>query len=60
MLSVNMASQAQMTLWSMTRSPLIYGADMRSASLTQDDFALMLNPEVLAITKTSTKNRPGP
>jgi len=50
--------QAQMTLWSIARSPLIYGADIRSASLTTDDFALMLNPEVLNITKSSTKNLP--
>ena len=50
--------QAQMTLWTIARSPLIYGADLRSPLLTAADFALMTNPEALAITKASTKNRP--
>ena len=50
--------RAQMTLWTIARSPLIYGADLRSPSLTKADFALMTNPEALAITNASTKNRP--
>ena len=50
--------RAQMTLWSIARSPLIYGADLRSPSLTADDFALLTNPGMLNITKASTDNRP--
>eukprot|EP00415_Alexandrium_ostenfeldii_P000625 UN0625 len=47
----------QMTLWSIARSPLIYGGDIRSTSLTADDFALMTNPEVLDVQELSSKNR---
>lgn len=47
----------QMTLWAMARSPLVYGADIRSSALQADDFTLLTNPEVLAITTASTGNR---
>ena len=47
----------QMTLWAITRSPLIYGADIREPSLTADDFALMTNERVLAVSANSRGNR---
>jgi hypothetical protein len=50
--------RAQMTLWTIARSPLIFGADLRSADFTASDFELLTNPEVLAITKASTGNKP--
>lgn len=50
--------RAQMTLWTMARSPLIYGGDIRSPALTAADFSLMTNPEVLAITDRSEENKP--
>ena len=46
-----------MTLWAITRSPLIYGADIREPSLTADDFALMTNERVLAVSANSRGNR---
>ena len=49
--------KAQMTLWVITRSPLIYGADIRSAT-SADDFALLTNTEVLAVSAESSDNRP--
>jgi hypothetical protein len=36
--------RAQMTLWAIARSPLIYGADIRGASSARD-FALLTNAE---------------
>ncbi|MBN2163235.1 MAG: NPCBM/NEW2 domain-containing protein [Pontiellaceae bacterium] len=44
-----------MTLWSIARSPLIFGGDMTKL----DDFTLRLltNPEVLAVNQNSTNNR---
>ena len=44
-----------MTLWSIARSPLIFGGDMTR----MDDFTLGLltNPEVLAVNQASTNNR---
>lgn len=49
--------QLQMTLWAITRSPLFYGGDLRSPSLTAADFALLTNREVLAITDNTSHNR---
>ena len=51
--------KAQMTLWAINRSPLIYGADIRYAS-SADDFALLTNTEVLAVSAASSENRPVP
>jgi hypothetical protein len=48
-----------MTLWAIARSPLIYGADIRAAT-SAADFALMTNPEVLAVTRGSAGNKPVP
>jgi hypothetical protein len=47
----------QMTLWTIARSPLMYGADIRNASLTGADFALMTNRRVLDVQANSIKNR---
>jgi len=47
----------QMTLWAIARSPLIYGADIRSASLTAEDFSLLTNEEVLEVSAASSHNR---
>ena len=49
--------KAQMTLWSIARSPLIYGADIRSPKLTADDFSLLTNPGMLMVNENSTDNR---
>lgn len=47
--------QLCMTLWSIARSPLIFGGDLtRLDSLTT---ALLTNPEVLAVNQQSTNNR---
>ncbi len=44
-----------MTLWSIARSPLIFGGDMTKL----DDFTLSLitNPEVIAVDQASANNR---
>ena len=45
-----------MTLWSIARSPLIMGGDLRY--LDAPTLALLTNPEVLAVNQASTDNRP--
>ncbi|WP_404339562.1 glycoside hydrolase family 27 protein [Sphingomonas sp. MMS12-HWE2-04] len=45
-----------MTLWSIARSPLIMGGDLRH--LDAATLALLTNPEVLAVNQHSTGNRP--
>jgi alpha-galactosidase len=45
-----------MTLWSIARSPLIMGGDLRH--LDAPTLALLTNPEVLAVNQASTDNRP--
>jgi hypothetical protein len=45
-----------MTLWAITRSPLIMGGDLRH--LDDATLALLTNPEVLAVDQVSTDNRP--
>jgi hypothetical protein len=45
-----------MTLWSIARSPLIMGGDLRH--LDAATLALLTNPEVLAVNQTSRDNRP--
>ncbi len=45
-----------MTLWSIARSPLIMGGDLRH--LDAPTLALLTNPEVLAVNQRSTGNRP--
>jgi len=45
-----------MTLWSIARSPLIMGGDLRH--LDAPTLALLTNPEVLAVNQSSTANRP--
>jgi alpha-galactosidase len=45
-----------MTLWSITRSPLIMGGDLRH--LDEPTLALLTNPEVLAVDQASSDNRP--
>lgn len=45
-----------MTLWAITRSPLIMGGDLRH--LDEATLALLTNPEVLAVDQASTDNRP--
>ncbi len=45
-----------MTLWSIARSPLIMGGDLRH--LDAPTLALLTNPEVIAVNQTSTGNRP--
>ncbi len=44
-----------MTLWSIFRSPLIFGGDLPSS----DEFALSLitNPEIISVNQSSSKNR---
>lgn len=48
--------QTLMTLWSIARSPLIMGGDLRH--LDERTLALLTNPEVLAMNQRSTANRP--
>jgi hypothetical protein len=45
-----------MTLWSMARSPLIMGGDLRH--LDAATLALLTNPEVIAVNQRSTDNQP--
>lgn len=45
-----------MTLWAITRSPLIMGGDLRH--LDDATLALLTNPEVLAVDQASSDNRP--
>ncbi|WP_423600114.1 glycoside hydrolase family 27 protein [Roseateles sp. MS654] len=45
-----------MTLWAITRSPLIMGGDLRH--LDERTLALLTNPEVLAVDQASSDNRP--
>ena len=45
-----------MTLWSIARSPLIMGGDLRH--LDAPTKALLTNPEVLAVNQASSHNRP--
>lgn len=45
-----------MTLWSIARSPLIMGGDLRR--LDAPTKALLTNPEVIAVNQTSSANRP--
>ena len=47
-----------MTLWSIARSPLIMGGDLRH--LDAPTLALLTNPEVIAVNQASTANRPLP
>ena len=48
--------QTLMTLWAVTRSPLIMGGDLRH--LDSATLALLTNREVLAVDQNSTGNRP--
>jgi alpha-galactosidase len=48
--------QTLMTLWSIARSPLIMGGDLRH--LDAPTLALLTNPEVLAVNQRSEGNRP--
>jgi alpha-galactosidase len=48
--------QTLMTLWSIARSPLIMGGDLRY--LDEPTLALLTNPEVLAVNQESVGNRP--
>ena len=45
-----------MTLWAITRAPLIMGGDLRH--LDAPTLALLTNREVLAVNQASTDNRP--
>jgi len=45
-----------MTLWSIARSPLIMGGDLRH--LDQSTLDLLTNPEVIAVNQQSADNRP--
>jgi hypothetical protein len=45
-----------MTLWSIARSPLIMGGDLRHLDVAT--LALLTNPEVIAVNQHSTDNRP--
>lgn len=45
-----------MTLWSIARSPLIMGGDLRH--LDAQTLALLTNPEVIAVNQASTDNQP--
>ncbi|AXJ96230.1 MULTISPECIES: glycoside hydrolase family 27 protein [unclassified Sphingomonas] len=45
-----------MTLWSIARSPLIMGGDLRH--LDDATIALLTNPEVIAVNQASRENRP--
>ena len=51
------AFRLQMTLWAITRSPLFYGGDLRSTELRAEDFKLLTNREVLAVSDSSSHNR---
>lgn len=44
-----------MTLWSIFRSPLMFGGDLPTSSA--ESIALLTNPEVLAVNQSSTGNR---
>ena len=44
----------QMTLWSMAKSPLIYGGDLRH--LDNSTFSIMTNPTLLKINYYSKNN----
>ncbi len=48
--------QTLMTLWSIARSPLIMGGDLRR--LDANTLDLLTNPEVLAVNQSSQQNRP--
>jgi alpha-galactosidase len=48
--------QTLMTLWSIARSPLIMGGDLRH--LDAATLALLTNPEVMAVNQRSRANRP--
>lgn len=48
--------QTLMTLWSIARSPLIMGGDLRA--LDSETLALLTNDEVLAVNQTSSHNHP--
>ena len=48
--------QTLMTLWSIARSPLIMGGDLRR--LDTRTLALLTNPEVIAVNQKSHRNRP--
>ena len=48
--------QTVMTLWSIARSPLIMGGDLRD--LDAATRALLTNPEVIAVNQRSSNNRP--
>ena len=48
--------QTLMTLWSIARSPLVMGGDLRR--LDEATLALLTNPEVLAVNQKSHQNRP--
>jgi alpha-galactosidase len=48
--------QTLMTLWSIARSPLIMGGDLRH--LDERTLALLTNPEVIALNQRSRANRP--
>jgi len=48
--------QTLMSLWSIARSPLIMGGDLRH--LDDKTLALLTNPEVLAVNQGSSENRP--
>lgn len=48
--------QTLMTLWSIARSPLIMGGDLRH--LDDRTLALLTNPEVIAVNQASTTNMP--
>jgi hypothetical protein len=48
--------QTLMTLWSIARSPLIMGGDLRH--LSPATLALLTNPEVLAVNQSSHANQP--
>ncbi|NVM74462.1 hypothetical protein FHW83_000222 [Duganella sp. SG902] len=48
--------QTLMSLWSIARSPLIMGGDLRH--LDAATLALLTNPEVLAVNQNSQQNRP--
>jgi hypothetical protein len=48
--------RAVMTLWSIARSPLIMGGDLRH--LDAPTLALLTNPEVIAVNQHSSDNQP--
>lgn len=45
----------QMTLWSMAKSPLMFGGDMRQ--LDEATFSLITNPTLLEINAFSSNNK---